>query len=527
VTRRSIIWLAGLTLVLASVALVGCVAATSTLPTTLPKTHPQFAAGQACDAAGCHTSYKHQQPYLGPCDKCHNLSDWTKVTYSHKDSTFDQGMHPLLGCSFCHTEGQPLPTGGCGTCHDAPHKGWTSCASCHTTIAFGLRKPAPTNHLSLLGGHANLTCLDCHNKPHEPAVPRQCVDCHPVVHTVPVRNCQACHDPSLGWAKPKKNFPHDEFFVLLGFHQTLKCAQCHKGASTGTFAGTPTVCVGCHGPHHGGLTDCAACHTTSAFIPSIFSHSSVFPLTGRHADLACTKCHPNKAFAKTISTTGGTACVGCHGVHHGGLTDCASCHTTAGFTPSTFRHSSEFVLVGAHVDLACSKCHPGGLFARNISANRERNLCKDCHGVKHGNQTDCLTCHTTSAFQLKANVDHAGQNVPLGSIHSSLPHPCWVCHIDNRFNSGETPCQNCHTNTAGITPVPHVGPSNCIDCHWPTTFAQVHDFSHPPITVTLNGVPCPHTSMDFGPYPAGCIGCHPGSGPTHPDFTQASCTCHQ
>ncbi len=518
VTRRSIIWLAGLALLLASVALVGCVTTSSAPTVALRKTHPPIPAGTACNAPGCHDTYKHQQPYTGPCQECHNTTDWSQVTYTHKDPTFDQGMHPTLGCSFCHTEGQALPTGGCGVCHDAPHGGWTQCSACHTTIAFGLRKSPPAGHVSLLGGHAKLTCLDCHDKPQEPAVPRTCVDCHPVVHTIPVRTCQDCHDPALGtFTTPKKNFPHKEFFVLSGFHKTLKCAQCHKNASKNEFSGTPTVCVGCHGPHHGGLTDCAACHTTSSFIPSTFVHSTVFPLTGVHATLACSKCHPNNEFVHTISTNGGTACVDCHGPHHGGLTDCAACHTPRGFQFTTFKHSSVFPLVGAHATLPCTDCHPGGLFAKNISKNTSRNACVDCHGVHHGNQTDCTLCHDTAAFvPLKSGVDHAGQSVPLGAAHA-YPQPCGWCHgtaSTPDFSAARTPCSSCHTTggPSGATPAPHGYSSgqDCIDCHWPTTFDDLSHFTHPAIPIIAPDTAPAHAWTDFGPYPNGCLGCHPG-----------------
>jgi hypothetical protein len=513
--------MAGVVLAVASIALVGCVAATSTITPPVVKQHQAIPPGTACDAAGCHDTYKHQQPYLGPCDLCHNTTDWTRVTYAHKDPTFDQGMHPNLGCSFCHTEGQPLPTGGCATCHDAPHKGWTQCASCHTPLAFGIRKPPPNDHISLLGGHSNLTCLQCHNKPQEPATPRTCVNCHPVVHTIAVRTCQDCHDPALGFKKPKKNFPHREFFVLSGFHTTLKCAQCHKSAGKGKFSGTPTVCVGCHGPHHGGLTDCAACHTTSSFIPSTFDHASVFPLTGRHASLACTKCHPNSEFVRTISRNGGTACVDCHGPHHGGLTNCAECHTTAGFTPSTFRHSSVFRLVGAHARLACTECHT----IRNVFTHVKGNgshQCVACHGTHHGNQTACLNCHSSreiSFVPLKSGVGHDGQPVPLSGFHAYPTHQCGMCHgsaSTPNFAVAETPCASCHRVGGSATPPAHGDLGPCLDCHYPTTFTDLSHFTHPAITGS------PHNWTDFGPYPDGCFLCHPGL-----QFAHYSCsTCH-
>jgi hypothetical protein len=54
----------------------------------------------------------------------------------------------------------------------------------------------------------------------------------------------------------------------------------------------------------------------------------------------------------------GLTCVSCHAVQHPGLTDCASCHTVAGFAQTTFQHQQ----VGEHIPsgerpLACQNCH--------------------------------------------------------------------------------------------------------------------------------------------------------------------------
>ena len=66
-----------------------------------------------------------------------------------------------------------------------------------------------------------------------------------------------------------------------------------------------------------------------------------FPRTGAHANLACPDCHVSKPGAEIIPGTElprpDPACVSCHGDKHGGLTDCASCHTPTVWTDVTFR----------------------------------------------------------------------------------------------------------------------------------------------------------------------------------------------
>jgi hypothetical protein len=233
-----------------------------------------------------------------------------------------------------------------------------------TTVAGVPEHPFPRT-----GAHATLACEDCHlngsggdnaagaewTKP-DPA----CVSCHGDKHGG-LTNCASCHQPTV-WADV--TFEHS--FPRTGAHADLACGDCHvskPGAESiaGTqFPSADPACVSCHGAQHGGLTECASCHTTEAFKPSTFKHP--FARTGAHASLACTKCH-GTPFSKAGST-----CVSCHGAKHGGLTDCASCHTTKAFKPSTFKHPS----VGEHSagSFACSKCHPNGYATHSCT----------CHG---------------------------------------------------------------------------------------------------------------------------------------------------
>jgi hypothetical protein len=376
-----------------------------------------------------------------------------------------------------------------------------------------MRKPLPADHVSLEGGHAELECFDCHDK--TPVKPRTCTNCHGTNHGG-LTNCQDCHDPATGW-EPKEGWSHGAFFNITGQHKKLDCTDCHKN---GRFANTPRVCVGCHGKKHGGLTNCAACHTTSGFDPSTFRHSSVFVLTGRHAKLACTNCHAGNQFARVLGN-GSHQCVSCHGVQHGGLRDCANCHTTAGFESATFRHQTVFPLIGQHATLACSQCHIGGQFLPPPSK-----VCANCHGPMHGGITGCDRCHTPVSFtDVPPFTAHP---IPLGGTHADTTK-CTRCHPTTGpgsgpvFNNTVPPCITCHAAT-----IPHVGPTDCERCHWPTTWTDTH-FTHSPIYF-FPGVEAPHAYNDpiFGPYPVGCAKCHPSSVAVA-DFTDHSCSnseCH-
>ena len=520
-TRRPTVWLAGAAVLLTVFALVGCVVATTLTPVKAAQ-HPGYTAGTACDAPGCHNTYKHKEPYLGPCENCHTLDSWTPAVYSHLDKTFDNGMHPLVGCAMCHTEGKPLPSPDCSKCHESPHGVTPACVGCHTTAAWGMRKPMPENHLSLLGGHKKLECFDCHKSAKIPAKPRQCTNCHGTNHGG-LTNCQDCHAPATGW-NPKPGWDHNTFFKIVGQHKKLDCTQCHKG---GRFANTPRVCVGCHGKKHGGLTNCASCHTplaSNGFKYTTFKHSSVFVLTGRHKSVGCmgssgVQCHYNGKFAQ-VRGNGSHRCVDCHGAQHGGLTACASCHTTAGFGATTFRHTA-FPLTGRHATLRCSQCHPGGEFYPKPSTH-----CVNCHGEKHGGQTQCQTCHTPAGFN--DVPPYTAHPIPLGGTHADTTK-CTRCHPATSSSSGPVfsntipACVTCHAST-----IPHVGPTNCVSCHWPTSWSQDH-FAHPAIMFGSDPVPAvPHNALSSGTYPTDCLNCHPGSG-GNPNFTAHSCTstgCH-
>jgi hypothetical protein len=528
VTRRLSVWLAGAAVVLTVLALVGCVVATTVAPVKATQ-HPGFTAGTACDAAGCHTPssfkppYQHKEPYLGPCENCHSLDRWKPAVYSHKDTSFDNGMHPLVGCAMCHKEGQPLPTGGCAKCHQSPHGGFKQCVNCHTTNAWGMRKPLPDTHISLLGGHSKLTCFDCHKDEKKPQQPRHCTNCHGTNHGG-LTNCQDCHDPSTGW-KPKNGWSHDTFFVRIGQHAKLDCTACHKG---GRFAGTPKVCVGCHGKQHGGLTNCGACHTPAAaagFKYTTFKHASTgFPLTGRHTSVGCmgntgVQCHYNGQFAK-VRGGGSHACVACHGAQHGGLTDCASCHTTAGFGAPTFRHTA-FPLVGKHGTVGCTgttaiPCHPGGEFFP-----KPNKACVSCHGSMspHGSgTTQCQDCHSPANPAFAPIAPYTNHPIRLTGVHTDTTK-CGQCHPSLNFTAPRTAC-----TVSGCHAVFHVGPTDCLRCHFRPT-----PFQHPPIYFGTVLVPAsPHMDLAHGTYPTDCLNCHPGSG-TVPDFTVHSCSnasCH-
>ncbi len=142
-------------------------------------------------------------------------------------------------------------------------------------------------------------------------------------------DCAGCHDGTGNMA----NFDHARVFVLDGAHAPLACADCHAGQR---FQGTPAECAGCHAEPavHAGVfgLECAACHTTEAWLPAAL-RAHTFPLDhGEEGLLACATCH--------TTTYAEYTCFECHehepqemaeehakeGISAAELTDCAACH---------------------------------------------------------------------------------------------------------------------------------------------------------------------------------------------------------
>jgi hypothetical protein len=281
----------------------------------------------------------------------------------------------------------------------------TDCASCHSvnSVQWGGSFDHSLTGFPLTGAHRTTQCARCHTGNRFGGTPAQCVNCHqpdyvasknpPHASSGFPTDCVSCHT-TIAWQPA--TFDHATTgFSLTGAHLSVPCNQCHAG---GKFAGTPSICVGCHQanfnsasspPHTGFPTDCATCHTTTAWQPATFDHSkTVFPLTGGHTTVACVNCHKNNVYAGLT-----TDCYSCHTTtfagattpvpHTGFPTACATCHTTnPGWAPSTYSHAGatpRFQQDSRHLNAGCAKCHQN-------AANYTQYCCQSsgCHNTCAG-----------------------------------------------------------------------------------------------------------------------------------------------
>ncbi|MCB9677126.1 MAG: hypothetical protein H6737_18560 [Alphaproteobacteria bacterium] len=160
--------------------------------------------------------------------------------------------------------------------------------------------------------------------------------------------------------------------------------------------------------------------------------TAAHPVTPGNRDAACAHCHENP--------------------HEGEkFTDCASCHATDHFAPSTFgveAHATlSFALEGEHEDVACRQCHP------NAQLTGLPGECAGCHIDRHRGilGETCTECHAVTGFKPVEGFDHARSGFALQGPHAKAG--CESCHqgangLLLRQGKGGA-CSNCHESEHG------------------------------------------------------------------------------
>jgi hypothetical protein len=324
------------------------------------------------------------------CLACHEKHAFDPPTFDvalHAQTAFPlTGAHAAVPCAGCHTESISLPAGH------------------------------PKEFGRLFAGTKG-DCVSCHEDAHEGFFDRSGL----LADVERARGCALCHTPD-SFSEVAPDFDHGRRtgFPLDGAHAQAPCASCHppsaasdaRGRTFGraTPAGGADRCADCHPDPHGGAFDrpdqpleidgeagCARCHTTESFsrirIPFDHGRWTGWALTGSHAKLDCSECHPRspESEGNAFGKARGTDCASCHlDVHVGqfarrGRTDCAKCHgTTTPFDQVRFDHDkkSRFPLDEGHRKLPCSACHLPFPVAGGGNAIRYKPLgteCADCH----------------------------------------------------------------------------------------------------------------------------------------------------
>ena len=246
-------------------------------------TRQYHGAPTTCGSAGCHQKDDVHQGKLGTkCETCH--SDNGAMLFRHnRDAKFKiDGKHTPLVCAACHKSITFKPIrSDCVGCHAEPaiHKGryGLNCASCHSTTSFTeISAQHDVGDFSLTGAHDQLDCARCHpNGEKLRGAGNLCINCHRKddIHNNSLSpRCGECHTQR---SFTPARFDHmSTGCALMGLHNTLPCADCHR---TGNFTAVSPLCISCHRTealqvttvsHRGALfTNCGDCHNPSAWKP--------------------------------------------------------------------------------------------------------------------------------------------------------------------------------------------------------------------------------------------------------------------
>ncbi len=480
--------------------------------------------GVARECAACHSASDPHHGQLGrDCEKCHNTSDWKKVpNFDHSRTRFAlTGGHVRLACEKCHTPAQPggaarwtgLVFDRCTACHTDPHHGAfaSTCQSCHTTNQW---KSVPSTVLAEKFDHARTK--------------------YPLLGKHALLQCDQCH-------------AHSDFKKQIAFS---RCSDCHRpDPHSGQFA------------KRADAGECSSCHTVEGFKPAKFGvpehKATAYPLEGKHAKVACDKCHipAGKATRYRIKFA---QCIDCHrDVHERQfaaaptLNRCESCHTVQGFRPSTFtlaRHqNARFRLAGSHLAVACSDCHkplevPG---AEKVARYRfEDRSCTACHRDPHrgqfaermrrvaasGKPAGCEICHSLASWKERSRFDHASTKFALSGAHRAVA--CADCHRPSNleinlanvnFSIAPTSCEECHRNPHGGQFAAAGVRTPCTSCHntikWKPSLFDHDTRTRFPLQGVHKNVRCGRCHNTFKlvdgnqvlfykPTPAECAACH-------------------
>ena len=504
-------------------------------------------SGLSQDCYSCHKTHFEQTTnpnhisatFSTTCTECHTINSWKPSSFNHTQYFVFEGAHTQLDCNKCHSTSYKNTPTDCYGCHKANFEATTNpnhvtsqfpktCNTCHSTTSW---IPSTFNHSNttfpLTGAHTTVDCTKCHASGYI-GTSTDCYSCHKTTYnntTAPGHlaanfptDCTKCHS-TTAWIPSTFNHANTTF-PLTGAHTTVDCAKCHAGG----YTGTSTDCYSCHKTNYDATTNpnhvaskfpttCTVCHSTTAWIPATFDHSTTqFPLTGAHTTVDCAKCHANGY------TGTSTDCYSCHKANYdattnpnhstaGFSTDCKSCHQTTAWTPATFDHSKYFPIAsGKHGGISCTTCHPTPPYSNftclssgcHPKSSTDNKHIGEVNGYSYVS-SECYRCHPTG--RAEGAFNHSNSRLPLTGSH--LTTPCESCHIPNSTAALSPDCTSCHQNSFVNSASPNhqqLGLStDCKSCHTADGW-KPSSFNHSTSAFQLTGK---HTT-------AACSDCHKG-----------------
>jgi hypothetical protein len=266
----------------------------------------------------------HQDAHLGQlgkkgtpqaaCDRCHAVQGWVPVRFDLAEH--QKTRYPLVEAHMAVA---------CDRCHQKDPKVAERVPAAMRAEAKRQRRPVKVSEFTMEKKLDGKKCTSCHRDVHQGQFDKR----------MAVEGCTACHDQAT-FTRTRFDHARDTKFRLDGKHGKTACASCHAVA-TGKdgkpfvrYAGAPVACARCHADPHAGqfgvkkVTECAQCHGVDEWKKLKFVHAEPFTtytLTGKHAKLACDKCHPAAKVGKLEIKRYKPVpreCQGCHADFHKG-----------------------------------------------------------------------------------------------------------------------------------------------------------------------------------------------------------------
>ncbi len=294
-------------------------------------------------------------------------------------------------------------------------------------------------------------------------------------------------------------------------------------------------------PHDTFPTDCSLCHISDNWHTLrddfTFDHATQagVPLNGAHQTAQCLRCHNDRGPVALFAQRG---CAGCHeDPHQRELgSNCTQCHNERNWVAEGqfAKHArTRFPLIGAHVGVACFRCHPG---AQVNNYKRADTHCDSCHQsdlnstmnpdhMALGWIDNCQRCHSPIGWGSDGFVH---SSFPLTNGHMGVA--CTACHTNGQFAGLPRDCAACHLDDFQSTTSPnHTAAgfsTRCEDCHTTVSWGSV-GFLHNtfPLTGAHQAVNCTacHSGGQYAGLSHACSACHLDDyqGTTDPNHTAA------
>jgi hypothetical protein len=280
----------------------------------------------------------------------------------------------------------------------------------------------------------------------------QCAFCHQPLTSTQGELCIDCH-----------NETDDQVMTGRGLHarieEVMRCAECH--------------------PDHRGRGFDTRMGSLEYFDHSILDFSLIWHQVDYSlTPIDCMACHVDgNDFSIAIQE-----CVDCHADHDPDFMDthsldfqegCLNCHDGMDSMVRFDHSSSDFPLVGSHLEVRCAECHKNGQF-EDVARS-----CVHCHAEPAVHEgifsLDCTGCHDADAWKpvlLGGRFfDHSVQ--PSFSIdrhkqdYTGSAITCAGCHVNSVQGLDLVRCIECHAENDQVFINEHLAQFGefCLECH--------------------------------------------------------------